>query len=189
MNRSVSAMWLLALSAAAEPAAAAVVIDNITARPNLVRFSGGYPPQVEIEVTIKDRGITRLLGCDLVIDFGDGTPEVPQSIADGGTRKATLKHAYSKAGVFDVVVRGRPGGGSRTCDGERRAAIKVIDETPPPEPVPPKEAAVSATCPPGWSLVPSSQSGPRFKCRVDRPKIECPSGTKYFEQEGMIGCQ
>lgn len=192
MDRSVSAMWLLALSAAAGPAAAAVVIDNFTVRPNPVRFSRGYPPQVEIEVTIKDRGITRLLGCELVIDFGDGTPEVRQSIADGGTRKATLKHAYSKAGVFEVVVRGKPGGGGRACDGERRAAVKVIDETPPPEPAPPKEAAaVTANCPPGWSLVPGSQAGARFKCRADRPtpKIDCQGGTKYFEQDGTIGCQ
>ena len=189
MDRFVSAMWLLALSAAAGPAAAAVVIDNFAVRPNPVRFSGGYPPQVEVEVTIKDRGITRLLGCELLIDFGDGTPGVPQSIADGGTRKATLKHAYSKAGVFEVVVRGKPGGGGRACDGERRATVKVIDETPPPEPTPPKEAAVTANCPPGWSLVPGSQTGPRFKCRVDRPKLECPSGTKYVEQDGMIGCQ
>src|SRR6185369_9403423 len=113
--------------------------------------------------------------CELVIDFGDGTPEVRQSIADGGTRKATLKHAYSKAGVFEVVVRGKPGGGGRACDGERRAAVKVIDETPPPKPAPPKPrppnepAFVTSTCQPSWSLVPGSQTGASFKCRADRP--------------------
>jgi hypothetical protein len=190
MNRFAGATWLLALAALAEPAAAAVLIDNLTVRPNPVRFSGGYPPQVEIEVTIKDHGITRLLGCELTIDFGDGTPVVLQSIADGGTRKATLKHAYAKAGAFDILVRGKPGSGGRACDGERRIAVKVIDETPPPEPAPAKEAPpVSATCPPGWSLVPNSQTGARFKCRADRPKIECPVGTKFVEQEGTIGCQ
>ncbi len=190
MNRPASAVLLLALSAAAEPAAAAVVIDTFTVRPNPARLGGGYPPQVEIEVTIKDRGITRLLGCELIINFGDGTPEVLESLADGGTRKVALKHVYRKPGTYAAVARGRPGGGGRACDGERRVQVMVVDETPPPESAQPKET-VTVNCPAGWSVIPGSQVGPRFKCRADHPapKIECQGGTKYFEQDGMIGCQ
>jgi len=190
MKAPVSAVLLLALSAAADSAVAAVVIDTFTVRPNPARFAGGDPPQIEIEITIKDRGITRLLGCELLIDFGDGTPAVLQSLADGGTRKATLKHVYRKPGVYAAVARGRPGGGGRACEGERRVQVTIIDETPPAETVQPKET-VTVNCPAGWSVIPGSQSGPRFKCRADRPapKIECQGGTKYFEQDGVIGCQ
>jgi hypothetical protein len=54
-----------------------------------------------------------------------------------------------------------------------------------------KEAATLTLCPQGWSLVPGSQSGARFKCWPDKTlvKIECQSGTRFFEQDGMIGCQ
>ena len=187
MNHSASALCVVALCAVSAPAVAAVVVENLTVKPNPVRFVGGYPPPVELEVTIKDRGITRLLGCELMVDFGDGGATVVQSIPDGGTRKATLKHAYAKAGSYTARARGKPGT-NRACEGERRVQVDVVDETPPPEPPPPKEA--STGCPPGWSLVPGSQSGPRFKCRADRPaKIDCPGGTKYFEQEGVVGCQ
>jgi hypothetical protein len=68
--------------------------------------------------------------------------------------------------------------------------VTIIDETPPAESAPPKETA-TANCPAGWSVVAGSQVGPRFKCRADHPtpKIECQGGTKYFEQDGVMGCQ
>jgi hypothetical protein len=174
----------------AVPAVAAVTIDMLAARPNPARFARGHAPQVDVEVSIKDRGVTRILGCDLALNFGDGTPEAIQRFMDGGPRKAIIPHVYEQAGVYVVLARGRAGSTGRPCDGERRVEVTVVGEPPPPEPA--KEtAAPTSACPAGWSLVPGSQSGARFKCRADNPlpKLECQSGTRYFSQDGVIGCQ
>jgi hypothetical protein len=176
----------------AMPAAAAVVIEKLTARPIPARSAKGYPQEFEFEVTIKDRGMSRILGCDTMLEFGDGTPDAQQHFMDGGARKTLVRHVYEAPGTYSVVVRGRVAGGGRACDGERRAQVTVVGEQPAPEGTAPGAASpVIAGCPAGWSLVPGSQSGYRFKCRPERttPKIECQGGTKYFEQDGMIGCQ
>lgn len=193
MNRplapAVFAGALLLMPAA--PAVAAVIIDSLTARPNPVRMVRGHVPQVDIEVAVKDRGVTRILGCELALQFGDGTPDTIQRFMDGGPRKAVVAHVYEQPGVYIVIARGRSGSGGRPCDGERRLPVTVVADPPPPEAV--KEAALptTTTCPAGWSLVPGSQTGPRFKCRSDAPlpKIECQSGTRYFAHDGVVGCQ
>ena len=176
---------LLLMSAV--PAASAVVIDSLVARPNPARFAGSTPPQVEIDVTIKDRGMTRILGCDLTLDLGDGSPALPLSFMDGGARKISTKHVYNKSGTYVIVTRGRAGGSVRPCEGEHRFSVTVLGEPPPHA----EGATLTTTCPAGWALVPGSQSGDKFKCRPQPPasKIECAGGTKYFEQEGLIGCQ
>ena len=177
------------LLASALPATSAVVVDSLSVRPNPAHIIENVPPQVEVEVGIRDRGVTRILGCELVLDFGDGTPEVVQSFMDGGVRKMLVKHVYSKSGTYSAVARGATRGAGRPCEGERRVSVVVIGETPQEAT---KEApAATAPCPQGWMLVPGSQSGSKFKCRPQPPaaKIECPSGTRYFEQDGLIGCQ
>jgi hypothetical protein len=176
----------------AMPAAAAVVIEKLTARPIPARSAKGYPQEFEFEVTIKDRGMSRILGCDTMLEFGDGTPDAQQHFMDGGARKTLVRHVYEAPGTYSVVVRGRAVVGGRACDEERRAQVTVIGEPPAPEGSAAAEAPPPTIgCPAGWSLVPGSQSGYRFKCRSERttPKIECQGGTKYFEQDGMIGCQ
>jgi len=46
-------------------------------------------------------------------------------------------------------------------------------------------------CPPGWELVPKSNSAQyRFQCRQAPVKpIACQGGTTYFENGGLIGCK
>jgi len=175
----------------AAPASAAVVIDKLTVRPLPPRSAKGYPQEVEFEITIKDGGVTRILGCDLSLDFGDGTAQVHQHFTDGGARKVVVKHVYDAPGTYTAVVRGKVLPGVRACDGERRAQIEIAGEPPAPERTAAEATQVTTGCPPGWSLVPGSQSGHRFKCRAERltPRIECQGGTKYFEQDGVIGCQ
>ncbi len=194
MNRRAVPVALvgLFLLCPALPAAAAVVIDKLTARAIPARSTKGYPQEFEFEITIKDHGVSRILGCDAVLEFGDATPEAQQHFMDGGARKAVVKHVYEAPGTYTAVVRGRAVAGGRICDGERRAQVTVVGEQPAPEGAAPGGASsVTASCPAGWSLVPGTQSGYRFKCRPERttPKIECQGGTKYFEQDGMIGCQ
>lgn len=171
------------------PAAAAVVIDKLSARPIPPRTTKGYPQEIEFEITIRDGGVTRILGCDLSLDFGDGTAQVHQHFTDGGARRVTVKHVYDAPGTYAAIARGKVLPGVRACDGERRVQIDIAGEPPAPE----RTAAETTQpgCPQGWSLVPGSQAGNRFKCRAERltPKIDCQGGTKYFEQDGVIGCQ
>lgn len=186
----VALVGLFLLSSAMQ-AAAAVVIDKLTARP-MPASAKGFPQEFEFEITIRDRGVTRILGCDVMVEFGDGTPDAHQHFMDGGARKAVVKHVYEAPGTYAVVARGRSAPGARACDGERRAQAIVTGEAPAPERAAPGEALpVTAGCPPGWSLVPGSQSGYRYKCRAEHiaPRIECQGGTKYFEQDCTIGCQ
>jgi len=174
------------------PAGAAVVIEKLSARPIPARSAKGYPQEFEFEITIKDRGVSRILGCDVALEFGDASPGAQQHFMDGGVRKAVVKHVYEAPGTFTAVVRGRTIAGGRACDGEQRAQVTVAGEQPAQEGTAPGGASsVSAGCPAGWALVPGSQSGYRFKCRPEHttPKIECQGGTKYFEQDGTIGCQ
>ncbi len=182
----------LVLLCPAIPAAAAVVIDKLLARPVPARSAKGYPQEFEFEITIKDRGVTRILGCDVMLEFGDGAPDAQQHFMDGGARRAVVKHIYEAPGTFAAVARGRAVAGGRACDGEKRTQVVVIREPSAAEGAAPSEApSVTAGCPPGWSLVPGSQSGYRFKCRAEHitPRIDCQGGTKYVEQDGMIGCQ
>jgi hypothetical protein len=194
MNRSTVPITLVGVLflCSTMPAAAAVVIDKLTARSLPARSAKGYPQEFEFEITIRDRGVTRILGCDVIVEFGDGTPDTHQHFMDGGARRAVVKHVYEAPGTYTVVSRGRTAPGARACDGERRAQATVIGEPPGPErPASGETPPVTAGCPLGWSLVPGSQSGYRYKCRPEHtaPKIECQGGTKYFEQDGTIGCQ
>ena len=125
MNRFAATTLLVTLSAVATPAAAAVVVDKLTVRPNPARTSKGHPPELEFEVTIKDRGMARILGCDLALDFGDGSPAIQQRFMDGGPRKATVKHVYDKPGDYIVIARGRQLAGGRACDAERRVQRRI----------------------------------------------------------------
>ena len=190
MNRVFCGSGLLLLLQAG-PAAAVVVVDSLSVRPNPVHFVRDNPTELEVEVVIRDRGVTRILGCQLAIDFGDGTPDVIRQFMDGGARKATVRHTYRKPGIYNVRARGATPGRERVCEGEKHVQVIVVGEPEPTTSEAAKEAASLTLCPQGWSLIPGSQNGPRFKCRPDKPltKIECQGGTKYVEQDGVIGCQ
>jgi hypothetical protein len=172
----------------AAPAAAAVVIDKVSVKPARAQLTPSNPTEVEIEVAIRDRGVTRILGCQLALDFGDGTPDLVQQFMDGGPRKAILQHRYRRPGTYSVRVRGASAGRERACEGEKRVQVLVVGET---QSEVEKVSETPSGCPQGWMLIPGTQNGPRFKCRAEKPlaKIECQSGTRFFEQDGVIGCQ
>jgi len=173
------------------PASAAVGVDRLNARP-IPAPAKGYPQEVEFEITVKDRGMTRILGCDVLLDFGDGTPAAQQHFMDGGARRIVVKHVYELPGTYTAVVRGRTTPGGRACDGERRVQLTIAGEAPAQQRQTANEVTpMTIGCPLGWSPVPGSQSGYRFRCRPEptMPKIECQGGTKYVEQDGTIGCQ
>jgi hypothetical protein len=175
----------------AAPAGAVVVVDGLAVRPNPVRFVRDNPTELEVEVVIRDRGVTRILGCQVALDFGDGTPDLMQQFMDGGARKATVKHIYRKPGIYNVRARGAMPGRERVCEGEKHVQVIVVGEPEAQVSEAAREAAGLTLCPQGWSLIPGSQIGPRFKCKPDKPltKLECQGGTKFVEQDGIIGCQ
>jgi len=175
----------------AGPAFAVVVVDNVSVRPNPAHFTRDNPAELEFEVAIRDRGMTRILGCQLALDFGDGSPDFTRQFMDGGPRKSSVKHVYRKPGIYNVRVHGVLPSRERACEGEKRVQVIVVGEPESGGSEVVREAATLTLCPQGWSLLPGSQSGPRFKCRPDKPlmKIECRGGSKFFEQEGVIGCQ
>jgi len=195
MNRHrVARLALLAAALAlgpAMPAAAAVVIDKLTVRPMPARSAKEVPQEFEFEITIRDRGVARILGCDAMIEFGDGAPDAHQHFMDGGARKALVKHLYVVPGVYTVVARGRSVTGGRACDGEKRVEAVVGEPAAQRTTAPGEAPPVTSGCPAGFSLIPGSQSGYRYKCRAESatPKIQCQGDTKYFEQDGTIGCQ
>jgi hypothetical protein len=173
------------------PAAAAVVVEALSVRPNPVHHTRDNPAELEVEISIRDRGVTRILGCQLGLDFGDGTPDLVHQFMDGGPRKTAVKHVYRKPGIYNVRARGATPGRERVCEGEKHVQVIVVGEPEAGVSEAGKEAATLTLCPQSWSLIPGSQSGSRFKCRPDKPltKIECQGGAKYFEQDGVIGCQ
>ena len=154
---------LMLLLLHAVPAAAVVVVDNISARPNPAHFTRDNPAELDFEVAIRDRGMTRILGCQLALDFGDGTPDLTRQFMDGGPRKSSVKHVYRKPGIYNVRVRGVLLGRERACEGEKRMQVIVVGEPETGGSEAAREAAMLTLCPQGWSLLPGSQSGPRFK--------------------------
>lgn len=191
MRRAAAVLIGAALSAGAWPSFAAVVLDNLTAKPNPARFANGYPPDIDIDIMVRDRGMTRILGCDVTVDFGDGTPDVEQRFMDGGARKITLRHVYRKKGSYPIRVKGRAAPGGRACEGDLKVQLLVVEDPRSADAAAPRDTVTTTVgCPAGWALVPGSLSGNRFRCRPDKSaiNIECRGGTRYVDQDGMIGC-
>lgn len=156
-------------------------------------FARDVPAELELELAIRDRGVTRILGCRVELDFGDGTADFTHLFTDGGPRKVAVRHVYPKPGIYTVKAKGGKPATTRerACEGERTLQVIVVGEAEPGTAESAREAANASLCPQGWSVIPGSVSGPRFKCRPDKPlsKIECQNGSKFFEQDGVIGCQ
>jgi len=112
--------WLLH----AAPAAAVVVVDTLSVRPNPVHFTRDNPAELEFEVAIRDRGMTRILGCQLALDFGDGTPDLLRHFMDGGPRKSSVKHVYRKPGIYNVRVHGVLGNKAATVPALRPGSLR-----------------------------------------------------------------
>jgi hypothetical protein len=93
----------------------------------------------------------------------------------GDRRTKIVKYTYTKAGTYRVKVSGT---GEHACAGTREAQVKVA-------------AAQTPKCPRGWTLVADSSRGERYTCRADPPAqaLKCNGVTKYFAENGMIGCR
>lgn len=152
--------------------------------------------------------------CEAAIDFGDGSPVEKVMIGGGGgTSNITdIPHTFSKTGRFLVTVAGSRGYNS--CDGRVSTDVIVLGAN---EQAPRSSSRRASTrrdrnrlsssdvellddikletgrnpCPPGWGVVPGSQSAAyRFSCkRLPIVPLVCQGGTSSFESDDIIGCR
>jgi hypothetical protein len=163
----------VALALATGEAVAAARISGLSARQSA-------PQEVQVAVSIERPTPLDML-CDLTIDLGDGTRK-PMSFGVGDRHQKTLQHRYAKPGMYKVVAK--PSG---KCEGMREATVIVtawpVDKS--------AAAPAKARCPSGYTLITGSFQGNKYSCSANPPSkpIRCEGGTKYFAEQGVIGCR
>ena len=178
----------LALLLAAPGAFAATSVESLTVEPNPAILSGAAPRLVEIAVTV-NRGQLDRQSCDVVIEPGDGGKPLLLTFASGDKRKS-LRYTYAKSGPYEVKAMAGNG-----CSGTRRVMLEVrgADDLAiaPPAPAASRATPPETGCPAGWYLVPDSVQGSRYECRPNLPAspLRCGAGTRYFAENGAIGCR
>lgn len=175
-------------------------IRELAADPNPVSVKNG-PATVKLTITVKPMGSLGMStdACDVDIDFGNGTRLENQHLGLDGKVRSSFETRYDKPGSYTIHVSGSPG--LRACDGSKTLVLDAGDFVPePPSAVPPKPvkkepaplqpSMITPHCPPGWEMVPGSQYGSRFSCRIaPPPPIQCDQGTSYFSSDSTIGCR
>jgi hypothetical protein len=192
MERKAHAWMIGAILACAAPAPfAATRVEEVVVRPNPAVFVDGAPPQVEIAVTVS-RGQFDRQSCDVIIEPGDGGSVARLSFGVADERTKSLRYTYQTPGSYQLKALGGHGcSGSRSVNVTVRAtpdaAPSASSATASGEPAAPP----GASCPPGWWLVPESIDGARYTCRPNLPSrpLTCASGTRYFSENGVIGCR
>jgi hypothetical protein len=162
------------------PAHAVPNIEHLAVKP-----SGGAPAEVEIAVSIH-RPTPLELSCDAMLQTGDGSKAQRLEYGLGDRRTKIIKHTYKKAGTYRVKVSGT---GEHACEGTRETQVKVATTAQTAKAS--EKTATRPRCPKGWTLVVDSFKGERYTCRAEPPAqaLKCGSGTKYFAENGEIGCR
>ena len=159
------------LGFACSPAMAAARIESVNAR---------QTAPLEAMITVAIERTTPLdQYCDAIVDLGDGGTQTLK-FGVGDKRTKTLQHKYAKAGAYKVSVKG-----SGKCEGVREVSLTVQGGSAK------AAAATKATCPKGWALVADSVKGDRYTCHASPPSkpLKCQGDTKYFYDNGVIGCR
>ena len=193
MERKAHAWMIGAILACAAPAPfAATRVEEVVVRPNPAVFADGAPPQVEMAVTVS-RGQFDRQSCDVIIEPGDGGSVLRLSFGLADEQTKSVRYTYKKPGSYQLRALGGHG-----CSGSRTVNVRVQatpDAAPsastadaPPEGV---SALPGPSCPAGWWLVPESVDGARYTCRPNLPSrpLTCASRTRYFSENGVIGCR
>jgi hypothetical protein len=181
MKRKAFAVLLVAAAPfLAMPAHAVPNIEHLAVKP-----SGGAPAEVEIAISIY-RPTPLDLTCDAMLQTGDGSKPQRLEYGLGDRRTKIVKHTYNKAGTYRVKVSGT---GEHACAGTRETQVKVATTAQTAKAS--EKAAPRPRCPRGWTLVVDSLKGERYTCRADPPAqmLKCSGATKYFAENGEIGCR
>jgi hypothetical protein len=169
-----ASLWSgIAFAALAVPALGAARIDAISVTPNPVS-AGSF---VSISLSMNRPTPLDLAPCDLELHPGDGEPPVKVTFGPADGKNKSASYAYKKAGTYKMVAKGA---GKHACTGERATEIRVGGAS---------GAKVAGSCPEGWTV--DSHEGAKFTCRPNPPSrpLKCEGGTRYFSENGMIGCK
>lgn len=177
MTRTALAALSAVIACAAAPAYGSARIEAVS----VARSPANVGAPATLVLSMRRATPLDLAPCDLLIDTGDG--EKPLQITFGPADAQTKKVGYTfkKAGSFKVNVKGI---GKSACEGSQGTEVLVSTGSPPAQ-----AAAASASCPAGWSM--ATREGNKFTCRANPPPapIKCGPGTRYFAENGQIGCR
>jgi len=163
------ALLAVVLALAASAAMAEAKIESVSARQSA-------PLEALVTVAI-ERATPLDQYCDAVVDLGDGTSKT-LNYGVGDKRTKTLQHKYAKAGTYKVSVKG-----TGKCSGAHETSVTIQAGA--------AKAAAKPSCPRGWSVAADSVHGSSYICQANPPAkpIACAGGTKYFHENGVIGCR
>lgn len=185
-------LLILAISAGlySLPSMAVGSITSATATPNPATIVNGLPAPVDITVHV-NMGVAFNRTCEVIITSSEGTNLPRLMFGFGQNSTQVVHHHYRAPGTYQVTVKGY---GSNGCDGTHNLTVTVQSGSPRVSAVTPMITAknnFAPTCPMGWSLIPSSVNGAQYSCRANAPQmpLNCGGNTKYFYDNGVIGCK
>ena len=198
LKAALTALAALALAVAAPTATAQARIDSITADRTEAVLEGG---RAVIKFTV-DGDAPENSNCGIYIEYsGTDTPDNRKLSSKDGLFPKVFEHSFTRAGTYDVEVRGRKVGGTLGCFGEAKVKI-VIREAP--KAAAAKAHAASTTsakpapvCGKGWNLVQTKadKKAGAYTCKPKKgvlkapeTRTECPAGLIYFEKGATFGC-
>jgi len=215
MIRSMSLLALCLGAATSLQAATGITYElrAIEAQSDPVLSIDGKPVSTRITVVIKPMGSLSMStpACEADIDLGDGSPVRRELLGGSGKVRYDYEVRYPKPGDYAISVKGVEN--YRGCDGAKKSVVHVIQVTQEQASAAATEALkqkayvltatatnpagevrqprmLNAECPKGWTLVPGSQYGPRFSCKIQPVEpLQCEPGTTYFESGTTIGCR
>jgi len=194
-----TALAALTLAATAQTATAQATIKSITADRTEAVLEGG---RAVIKFTI-DGDAPENSNCGIYVEYsGTDTPDNRKLSSKDGLFPKVIEHSFTRAGTYDVEVRGRKVGATLGCFGEAKVKI-AIGEAPKAAASGARAAGSSASaklapvCGEGWTLV-QTKAGKKIGAYTCKPKkgvlkapetrAECPAGLIYFEKGATFGC-
>jgi len=197
LKAALTALAALMLAAAAQTAAAQARINSITADRTEAVLEGG---RAMIKFTI-DGDAPQDSNCGIYIEYsGTDTPDNRKLSSTDGLFPKVIEHSFTRAGTYDVEVRGRKVGATLGCFGE--ATVKIVIREAPKGAAAKVHAARAGAkpapvCGEGWNLV-QTKAGKKTGAYTCKPKkgvtkapetrAECPAGLIYFEKGATFGC-
>ncbi len=192
-NRVFAVMTGVVLGFGVQAAQAQATIKSITADRTQVMLVDG---KATIRFTV-DGDAPESSNCGMIIDYsGIDTPDNRKINSNDGLLPKVVERVFTRAGAYDVKVRGGRVGGTLACSG--RAMVQIIVAGPPTSAAVPAPDAMSASaCYRGWrfSQTRADRNSGAFTCKPRKSdmqaperRIECPSGLAYFETGATYGC-
>ncbi len=199
LKAALTALAALTLAVAAQTATAQARINSITADRTEAVLEGG---RAVIKFTV-DGDAPENSNCGIYIEYsGTDTPDNRKLSSKDGLFPKVIEHSFTRAGTYNVEVRGRKVGATLGCFGEATVKIAIREA--------PKAAAAKAhaaeagagakpapVCGEGWNLV-QTKAGKKTGSYTCKPKkgvvkapekrAECPAGLVYFEKGATFGC-